>query len=386
MIYLDNAATSWPKPENVRLSVNELLESGVGTPGRGTHSAAKNAVSGVLRVRKEFAKFFNLLEDFRIIFTYSATDSLNMAIKGFLNKGDHVVITHTEHNSVSRPLKAMERDGLIKLDIVPCNNEGYVDVDEFRRHITSDTKLAVINHSSNVTGAVQPVYELGEIVRNNGGYVLLDAAQTAGVIPIDMRDMPVDMVAAAGHKGLYGLQGTGILALGERIFKLRPFREGGTGFDSQSECQPVNWPEAFESGTHNVPGIVSMGEGLEFINKTGIENIILKEKQWVELLWDELSSYDNIMLYGPEPDKERTAVISFNIKGWDAEDVGIILDKNYDIHVRTGLQCSPLTHQFLDTYPSGTVRVSPGYFTTKKDIDNFCNAIRRIASVDVPVY
>lgn len=386
MIYLDNAATSFPKPENVTKSVMELLTTGVGTPGRGNHLSAEKAVHGVSKVRKDFAKFFNLLEDFRIIFTYSATDSLNMAIKGFLNKGDHVVITHTEHNSVSRPLKAMERDGFIKLDIAPCDEKGYVKIDEFRKLVTDKTKLAVICHSSNVTGAVQNINELGEIVRSKGGYVLLDAAQTAGIINIDMRNMPIDILSASGHKSLYGLQGTGILVLGERIFKLRPFREGGTGFDSQSECQPVNWPEAYESGTHNVPGIISMGEGLNFILETGMENIASKEMEYIEILWENLSSYDNIVLYGPEPDKARTSVISFNIKGWEAEDVGSILNKNYDIQTRTGLQCSPLTHQFLDTFPIGTVRVSPGYFTTMKDIDNFCNAVRRIASVDVPVY
>lgn len=337
-------------------------------------------------VRKGFIDFFNLLEDFRIIFTYSATDALNMALKGFLNKGDHVVITSTEHNSVSRPLKAMARDGIISLDIAPCDRYGYVIIDEFKKLVTEKTKLAVVCHSSNVTGALQPVETLGQIVREKGGYLLLDAAQTAGIVPIDMRNMPVDMLAAAGHKSLYGLQGTGILVLGERIFKLRPFREGGTGFDSSSEYQPVNWPEAFEAGTHNVPGIISMGEGLKFINETGIKNIAERELYHIERLWEYLSHFDNITLYGPKPDMARTAVLSFNVSGWDAEDVGAVLNQNYDIQTRSGLQCSPLTHQFLGTFPQGTVRLSPGYFTTDKDIDTFCNAIRRIAQVDVPVY
>ena len=376
MIYLDNAATSFPKPENVSKKVIEIVTEGTGTPGRGSHNTAAKAVKGVQDVRKSFRDFFNLLEDFRIIFTYSATDALNMAIKGFLNQGDHVVITMTEHNSVSRPLKAMARDGVISLDIAPCDKYGYVVVDEFRKLVTDKTKLAVVCHSSNVTGALQPVETLGQIVREKGGYLLLDAAQTAGIV----------MLAAAGHKSLYGLQGTGILVLGERIFKLRPFREGGTGFDSQSEYQPVNWPEAFESGTHNVPGIISMGEGLKFINKTGMKNITERELYHIERLWEYLSHFDNIKLYGPEPDMARTAVISFNVLGWEAEDIGAVLNQNYDIQTRSGLQCSPLTHQFLGTFPVGTVRLSPGYFTTDKDIDTFCNAIRRIAGVDVPVY
>ena len=386
MIYLDNAATSFPKPFNVGRKVIEILSEGTGTPGRGSHNTAAKALNGVQAVRKGFIDFFNLLEDFRIIFTYSATDALNMALKGFLNKGDHVVITSTEHNSVSRPLKAMARDGIIRLDIAPCDRYGYVIIDEFKKLVTEKTKLAVVCHSSNVTGALQPVETLGQIVREKGGYLLLDAAQTAGIVPIDMRNMPVDMLAAAGHKSLYGLQGTGILVLGERIFKLRPFREGGTGFDSSSEYQPVNWPEAFEAGTHNVPGIISMGEGLKFINETGIKNIAERELYHIERLWEYLSHFDNITLYGPKPDMARTAVLSFNVSGWDAEDVGAVLNQNYDIQTRSGLQCSPLTHQFLGTFPQGTVRLSPGYFTTDKDIDTFCNAIRRIAQVDVPVY
>lgn len=386
MIYLDNAATTFPKPENVSNKIMEILSQGTGTPGRGSHITATRATSGVNKVRKDFIDFLNLLEDFRIIFTYSATDALNMAIKGFLEKGDHVVISATEHNSVSRPLKAMARDGLISLNIAPCDKYGYVIVDEFAKLVTNKTKLVVVCHGSNVTGALQNIEKLGQIVREKGSYLLLDAAQTAGVVQLDMRNMPIDMLAFSGHKNIFGLQGTGILVLGERIFKLRPFREGGTGFDSQSECQPINWPEAFEAGTHNVPGILSMGEGLNFINGTGIKQIADKELYHIEKIWEYLSHFDNITLYGPEPDMARTAVISFNILGWDAEDVGTVLNQNYDIQTRTGLQCSPLTHQFLNTFPAGTVRVSPGYWTTDRDIDIFCNAIRRISQVEVPIY
>ncbi len=386
MIYLDNAATSFPKPENVIERVKNIISEGIGTPFRGSHNNSFKAVSEVNLVRKSFVDFFNLLEDFRIIFTYSATDALNMAIKGFLNAGDHVVISSIEHNSVSRPLKAMARDGIISLDIAPCDKDGYIIIDEFRKLINSKTKLVVVSHSSNVTGAVQPIEILGDIVREKGAYLLLDAAQTAGVEPIDMRNMPIDMLVASGHKSLYGLQGTGVLVLGERIFNLRPFREGGTGFDSQSEYQPVSWPEAYEAGTHNVPGIISMGEGLKFINEKGIKNIADVENHHVVRIWEYLSSFDNIILYGPEPDKPRTAVISFNIIGWEAEDVGLILNQNYDIQTRTGLQCSPLAHQLLETYPIGTVRVSPGYWTKDSDIDTFFEAIRRLSQVDVPNY
>lgn len=386
MIYLDNAATSFPKPDNVNETVKRILSEGSGTPGRGSHFAASKAASNVSEVRRAYAKFFNLLEEFRIIFTYSATDALNMALKGFLNKGEHVVITDSEHNSVSRPLKAMARDGMISLDIAPCDKDGFVIVDEFKKLVTNKTKLAAVCHGSNVTGAIQPVDELGNIVREKGGYFLLDAAQTAGTVPIDMRSSPIDMLATSGHKGLFGLQGTGILVLGERIFNLRPFREGGTGFNSQSEYQPLQWPEAYESGTHNVPGIISMGEGLKFINDIGINNIADAELKHIERLWEYLSSFESVTLYGPAPDKSRCGVLSFTVKGWDADDIGAVLNQNYDIHVRTGLQCAPLIHEVLGTFPAGTVRLSPGYWTTKEDIDNFCNAIRRIAIMDVPAY
>lgn len=395
MIYLDNAATTYPKPARVNEKVIERLTNGIGSPGRGEHAYALNATNEVADIRKNFAKFFGLIDDFRIVFTYSATDALNMAMKGLLEEGDDVVISAMEHNSVVRPLKGLERDGKITLHIIPCDDKGYIDLDEFSKVMAENDKikLVVISHASNVTGAVQPIAEIGALARDKGAFFLVDAAQTAGVIPISLEQSNIDMLVFAGHKGFYGLQGTGGLVIGDRVENLRPWREGGTGFDSKSETQPSNWPEAFESGTPNVLGIISLGEGLNFIQETGIDKIA--EVQWGHFLtiWNKLSEYEEIELYGPTPEEERIAVLSFNIKGWDPEDVGKMLNQNYGILVRTGMHCAPLAHRSLGTFTGdeslegkfeeGTVRVSPGYFTTKRDVKQFLLAIRNITNVDL---
>lgn len=385
MIYLDNAATTYPKPALVNDRVMTGLTKGVGSPGRGNHTYATNANNAVADIRKQYAKFFGLLEDFRVVFTYSATDALNMAIKGFLEKGDHVVISEMEHNSVVRPLKGLEKEGKITLHIVSCDQKGYVNMDDFSEKMAQheEVKLVVMSHASNVTGTVQPIEQIGKITRDKGAFFLVDAAQTAGVIPISLDESQIDMLVFAGHKGFYGLQGTGGLVLGERIERLRPWREGGTGFDSKSETQPVNWPEAFESGTPNVLGILSLGAGLEFIKETGMETIASKQQMYFQQIWDQLSQYEEIVLYGPTPDEQRVSVLSFHIKGWDPEDIGKMLNQNYGIYVRTGLHCAPLAHKALGTFPEGTVRVSPGFFTTERDIKQFLLAIRNITDVEL---
>lgn len=386
-VYLDNAATSFPKPERVRLRAVEEITQGAGSPGRGFHIGSAKASSIAAQARRKLAKFFGVLEDYRVIFTYSATDSLNTVIKGFLNDGDRAVISGIEHNSVLRPLKGMERDGRISLEIAACDSKGYLDTEDLRKKLrASKTRLVAVNHASNVTGAMQDAAEIGRIAREEGAYFLLDAAQTAGTVPIDIEGMNIDFLAFAGHKGLYGLQGTGGLILGSRVRGLRPFREGGTGFNSASETQPVNWPEAYESGTHNVPGIAALSEGIDFINEEGIETIAEKESLLLKALWGGLKEYENITLYGPSPEEKRSAVLSFNIKGWDAEDVGNVLSQNHGVMTRTGLHCAPLVHKILGTFPEGTVRLSPGYFNSMEDIEKFLNVIETIATVDVPWY
>jgi cysteine desulfurase/selenocysteine lyase len=384
MPYLDNAATTFPKPVRVTDAVRNWLESGAASPGRGSHSFAKRSDDAVTMTRKNLARFFGVPSEYRLIFCFSATDALNLALKGFLDEGDHVLISSMEHNSVLRPLRGLEKRGFINLEIVPCDQQGRLDPDDVISRFTRRTRLVVVSHASNVTGTIQPVKEIGNAVRERGAYFLVDAAQTAGLLPIDIEAHDIDMLAFSGHKGLFGLQGSGGLALGSRIKTLRPWREGGTGVNSLSETQPREWPDAFEAGTPNVPGIISMGEGLAFIEEEGIDAIRKKEMEHCAEIWKALSSLENVELYGLPPGEERTAVISFNIKGWEADDVGNVLTYNHDVHVRTGLQCSPLAHQTLGTHPDGAVRISPGFFTTQDDIRRALKAIKTVAEILVP--
>jgi cysteine desulfurase family protein len=384
MPYLDNAATSFPKPARVGNAVRDWLENGAGTPGRGTHAQARRSADAVSRVRRGLARFFGAADENRLLFCYSATDALNMALKGFLEEGDQVIISSMEHNSVLRPLRGMERDGRISLEIATCDGQGRLDPDEVIRRFNARTKLVVVSHASNVTGVIQPVEAIGKAVREHGAYLLVDAAQTAGIFPVDIGALAADMVTFSGHKGLYGLQGTGGLLVGERVRSLRPWREGGTGFNSLSETQPREWPEAFEAGTHNVPGILSLGEGLAFIEEQGQGAIHHAEQERFRQLWEALIGLPGVELYGPPPGEDRIAVLSLNIKGWEPDDVGAVLNYNHGIQARTGLHCAPLAHRTIGTLPTGTVRLSPGFFSTAEDIRQAARAITMLATTLVP--
>jgi cysteine desulfurase / selenocysteine lyase len=385
MSYLDNAATTFPKPPCVNALLHTIADQGgVVSPGRGSHKLAHHASDAVLQVRRDLAGLFGAPGANWLVFCYSATDALNLALKGFLNQGDHVIISSMEHNSVLRPLRRMANDDFITLDIAQCDHQGRLDPEEVIRLFTGKTRLVVVSHASNVAGTIQPVKAIGSAVRERGAYLLVDAAQTVGILPIDMKDMCIDLLAFTGHKGLYGLQGSGGLAIGERVDYLRPFREGGTGINSLSEIQPHEWPEAFEAGTPNVPGILSMGEGLAFIESEGMETIRRRGSEQIEYLWNELSSIEKVKLYGPPPGDGRIAVLSLNIRGWDADDVGNILNHNHDIYVRTGLHCSPLAHKTIGTHPKGAVRLSPGYFTMRVELQAVVEAIRAMSMILVP--
>ncbi|WP_417909889.1 aminotransferase class V-fold PLP-dependent enzyme [Candidatus Electronema sp. PJ] len=383
MPYLDNASTSWPKPEQVKIAVHQWLESSYGSPGRGHHAFAQAAADLVNHSRRRLARFFNLLNPNRVIFCASATDALNLALKGLLEEEDHVLISSMEHNSVLRPLRGLERERRIRLEIIPCDQQGRLDMDALRRSLTERTKLAVISHAANVTGTLQPVEAIGAMVREQGAYLLVDAAQSAGIVPLDMQQLQADLLVCSGHKSLYGLPGTGVLLLGERIKKLRPWREGGTGFNSLSEMQPQEWPEAFEAGTPNLPGILALGEGLAFIEEQGLLRIRQKEMELFAQLWHGLERL-GVTLYGPPPGEERIAILSFTLEGWEPEDIGDVLSHNYGIQVRTGLHCSPLAHRTLGTLPLGTVRLSPGFFTSPADVQQAVAAIRMIAETVLP--
>lgn len=384
MPYLDNAATSWPKPERVKAAVRDWLEQGGGSPGRGGHAFAQAAADAVSRTRRSLARFFNLLNPNRVIFCASATDALNLALKGFLAEDDHVLISAMEHNSVLRPLRGLQKERGIRLEIVPCDSAGRLDPDDIIRRMQARTRLVVVSHAANVTGTLQPIEAIGAAVRERGAHLLVDAAQSAGIVPLDMRQLHADFLVCSGHKGLHGLQGTGVLLLGERITTLRPWREGGTGFNSLSEEQPRDWPEAFESGTPNVPGILSLGEGLAFVEEQGLSTIRQKEDSLFRQLWEGVQGVDGLTLYGPPPGSDRIATLSFSIAGWEPEDVGGLLNHNYGIQARAGLHCAPLAHRTLGTLPLGTVRLSPGWFSTEADIQQAVEAVRMIAETVLP--
>lgn len=375
-IYLDNAATTYPKPEQVYLSVNHAMrEIGVG-PGRGSHRRGLEASRLVFETREAIAGLFGIADSARVIFTHSATEALNLAVNGFLRAGDHVVSTTMEHNSLVRPLKLAEKNG-VEITWVEGNRCGRVKSDDIRAALRANTRLVAVTHCSNVTGAIQPVGEIGEATRKAGVRLLVDAAQSAGSLPIDVNAMNIDMLAVPGHKGLYGPPGTGILFIKEGI-DLRPLIVGGTGGFSSDAEQPESLPERFESGTMNLPGIAGLKAGVEFIRETGIEAIRRHEADLVTQLLAGLSEIPGVDQYSPPDEAMRGGLVSFTVADRDPSEIGFRLDSEFDISVRVGLHCAPAAHRTIGTFPGGTVRVSPGYFNSRQDVEDFLRAMRKI--------
>ena len=379
MIYLDNAATSFPKPARVYERMDRFLREEAANPGRSGHRLSVEAEAQILQARNILAKFFNVKHPERIIFTLNGTDSLNIAIKGVLRAGDHVITTVLEHNSVLRPLNALAANGKIALTKLDASKEGLIDPENVRKAIRKSTRLVAVTHASNVTGVVQPVQPIGRIARESGALFLVDAAQTAGVIPIDVEQDLIDLLAFPGHKSLYGPPGTGGLVVGERP-QLVPWREGGTGFDSESATQPEEFPFALEGGTPNTVGIVGLKEGVEFILKEGLERIQNHERSLVRKLRDGLARLSGVHLHGTSDVAKSVAPVSFVVDGLDPQELSVILDQSFDIAVRAGLHCAPLVHQALGTFPKGSVRLSPGYFNTAHDMEQAVSAVREIQS------
>jgi cysteine desulfurase family protein len=379
LIYFDNAATSFPKPEEVYRRVDHILRSVGANPGRSGHRMALEANRVILDARDAIARLFNIEDSSRIVFTSNTTEALNIGIKGFLRPGDHAITSIMEHNSVVRPLKALERIG-VETTKVKCSPEGILDPDDVKRAIRPNTRLVVITHASNVTGSINPIAEIGEIAREKGVRFLLDAAQTAGVLPIDVVMDKIDMLACPGHKGLFGLQGTGFLYVSPEV-QLEPIKEGGTGGNSEMETMPDTLPERFEAGTLNTPGIGGLGEGVEFILREGIENIRGHEATLADRLIMGLSDINGVNVYGPRDVQRQVAVVSFNINGKDPSDVGFVLDSSFGIMSRVGLHCAPDAHRTIGTFPQGTVRLSPGYFNTSEEVDFVIDAVKKIASL-----
>lgn len=376
LIYLDNAATSHPKPEAVYRAADAALRAG-GSPGRGGHTLALAAGRQVMRAREAVARLFGLADPARAVFTASATEALNLALKGLLRPGDHVITTRAEHNALRRPLAALERQG-VAVTWLPVDERGLLDPAAVRSALRPATRLIATHHGSNVSGALQPIAELGEIARRAGVFLLVDAAQTAGVYPIHMGRMGIHLFAAAGHKGLLGPQGTGLLLVDAAV-DLRPIREGGTGAHSAQLDQPAVFSEGFESGTLNVPGIAGLAAGVGFLVETTPERIRCREFELAGALLDGLRGRPGVKVYGPERPEQRTGVVSFNIAGMDPGEVEELLDERFGVIGRAGLHCNPGAHEALGSLAlGGAMRLSPGYFTTERDIEE---AIRGVAEL-----
>jgi cysteine desulfurase/selenocysteine lyase len=374
-IYLDNAATSHPKPESVYRAVDHALREIGTSPGRGGYRRGLDATRIVFEARESLAELFGIKDSSRLVFTSNATEALNLAIAGMLRPGDHAVTTTMEHNSVSRPLRVAEKQGS-PITRIPCDRSGFLNPRDLAAALRANTRLIVLSHCSNVTGTVQPLAEIGQLASQSGVPLLVDAAQSAGVMPIDVTT-GISLLAAPGHKGLLGPQGTGFLYIAEGL-ELPPLVVGGTGGHSSGEEQPEEMPARFESGTLNTPGIAGLRAGVEFILNTGIETIRKKELSLVHQLLEGLMGMQNISLFGPAAEKERGGIVSFTVDGMDPSMIGFTLDHDYDIEVRTGLHCAPGAHQTIGTYPTGTVRVSPGWFTTEEEIETFIRAMHQI--------
>ena len=378
MIYLDNAATSWPKPEIVYKTMDEFLRTKGGNPGRGSHSMALAARQTVDETRMLVARFINAPEINRVIFTLNCTDALNLGLKGLLKPGDHVVTSCIGHNSLVRPLRKLESLGVKVTWVPPSPDSGVLSPRDIEAAITKDTKLVVVTHASNVTGVIQPIEEYGAVTRRRNLIFMVDAAQTAGKYPIDVQASNIDLLAFSGHKGLFGPPGTGALYIGNRV-NLDSLREGGTGSYSEEEEQPAILPDRYESGTLNSVGISGLGAGLKYIRDEGLEKIRTREQSLTDSLIEGLSKIPGIVLYISKDRLKQAPVISFNIKGFTPGDVGTILDQTFDIKVRTGLHCAPMMHKTIGTFPLGTIRLSPGYFNSLEEIEMTIKAIDRIS-------
>jgi cysteine desulfurase/selenocysteine lyase len=381
-VFLDNSATTFPKPESVYRAVEHAFrEIGVG-PGRGGYGRGLAATRLVFEARETLADFFGLEDSSRLIFTHSATEALNLAVTGLLREGDHVVSTTMEHNSLVRPLHLASQRG-VEITWVEGDAQGSLDPRRIAEALRPSTRLVALAHCSNVTGTVQPVGEIGALAKSVGALLLVDAAQSAGVIPIDVAALQIDLLAVPGHKGLFGPPGSGFLSIAEGV-ELMPFFVGGTGGYSSSIEQPETLPERFESGTMNTPAIAGLQAGVTFVRETGIDTIRKHEAALIAKLHEGLGEIPGAVLFGPTDPAMHCGPVSFTLAGCDPAQIAFLLDRDYEISVRAGLHCAPLAHRTIGTYPAGTVRVSPGYFNTSGDIESFLLALRTVATAVGP--
>jgi len=400
IIYMDNAATSFPKPPGVVDAMVRFMTQIGANPGRSRHALSREASNVGEMARYLLAQLFHIPDPKRIVFTLNATESLNTVIFGFLKPGDHVVMSQMEHNSVIRPLRYLEAQGMVSISVAPCDRMGILDPAEVRKLLRSDTALVIINHASNVCGTIQDVAAVRQVTGEIP--LLVDAAQTAGTIPIDVIALGIDFLAFTGHKGLYGPQGTGGLYIREGL-TVRPLKRGGTGSVSEREHQPDFFPDAMESGTQNNVGLSGLAEGVRFVLDTGVERIREHEMSLLAAFIEGVIDAPGLTLYGPLKPEKQVSILSITFDQALPDDMhqsfggcgnraipatfesihpneaGAILEQEFEILVRVGLHCAPLAHRALGTFPDGTVRFSLGYLNTREEVDVAIAAVRKIA-------
>ena len=381
MIYFDNAATSWPKPPVVSEAMTHFLAEVGANPGRSGHRLSVDAARTIYHTRQAVANFFKALDPMRVVFGQNVTEALNLALCGLLRSGDHVITSSMEHNSVMRPLRWLESQG-VALTVVPCSPQGILDPADIEKAIRPDTKLIALNHASNVVGTLLPVAEAGRIARQHGLLLLVDTAQTAGAYPINMQQDNIDLLAFTGHKSLLGPTGTGGLILSERVADnaIQPLILGGTGSRSEEEMQPEFLPDRFESGTPNAVGLAGLSASLQWLYERGMPSIRQHEVILAGQLINSLQSIPGVTLYGSRDAELQTATVSFNITNMEPSTVGVRLDEEYGILCRVGLHCAPAAHRTLGTFPDGNVRFGMGIFNTTEEVDQAIQAVAQLAS------
>ncbi len=380
VIYFDNAATSWPKPEVTYAAMAHYAREIGANPGRSGHRRSIDAGRVMLAAREAVCSLIGTQDPLRIVFTKNATEALNIAVLGFLTPGDHVITSSMEHNSLMRPLRALEKCG-VGLTCVPCAATGEIDPQDVRRAVRPNTVAVYLTHASNVTGTIMPVGEIGRICRECDLTFCVDAAQTAGCVPLDVKAMYIDLLAFTGHKSLFGPQGTGGLYLGQGLeTRLRPLSMGGTGSRSEHEEQPEFLPDKFEAGTPNTIGLAGLQAGIEFILSQGVARIREHEERLTASLVEGLAAIPGIHIYGVKDAARQTAVVSFNLQGQSPADIALALDEESGILARPGLQCAPAAHRTIGSFPHGTLRFSLGYFSTVEEVEVAREALARIAS------
>lgn len=381
LIYLDNAATSFPKPASVYTAMDAYHRNSGAPVGRGAYRKSIELQSSIDQCRKLAAKLLGAARPEEIAFTFNGTDSLNAIIHGVLKPGDHVITSDVEHNSVLRPLQTLKDRWGLETTIVPADQSGLVEPQAFQNAIRKNTRLIILNHASNVTGTIQPVNDVGDIARNAGVLFLVDAAQSAGHLPLNVAEMPIDFLACPGHKGLLGPLGTGLVYVrSDLVDQVESLRQGGTGTRSEEETQPVSMPEKFESGNHNAPGLIGLCASLEYVLEQGVSQFRQHEQQLTAQLLEELQQLPGFLLPGPGSAEDRVGVVSLVSQFAEPQVLASILDENFGIQIRAGLHCAPRIHACIGSKEAGgTLRFSPGPFTTVQQIETAVAAMQELA-------